>query len=222
MPYPVKDHGLWEPYTPNPLPDWAQAVSGFAIAFSRRKSDGMDWYEYRNADGTFADNAVLATTYFYDSLDVEQVMAVSRDETRIAPANMRVIEINGVDPSITDPENLFSGQAYDPVAKTFGPMPPPKVFSVSDYQFAGQAAADGFITQSEAMDWVARGVIPPSLVADVQQNIADPDRQQRVLLFLAGTTAFPRYHELTPVLATAFGITTSADLDAFFTAASKR
>lgn len=223
MPYSVTDHGLWKPYTPDPVPDWAQQVVsiGGTVVFLQRVSDGMDFYQFRNAN-PFAPDAVVAATQVAASLGLEIVKSVFRDTSMIFPSGQRLIEIDGVDPSITDPHNLFTEQVYDPAAKTFSPQPPPKVQAVRDYQFAGEAAARGIISDDAAMAWVSAGKTPQSLIAAVQQAVTDPDRQKRVLLFLAGTTLFPRNHELTPILAQSFGIKTADALDQFFADASKR
>lgn len=99
---------------------------------------------------------------------------------------------------------------------------PAMTVSVFDYQFAGQAAAENIISDDDALAWVGTGKTPDRLIVAVKTKITDPDRQKRVLLFLAGTTSFPRYHELTPLLAASFGKDTPEKVDAFFLAASKR
>jgi len=223
MSYPVKDHGFWKPYKPDPVPEWAQAVMsiGGPVVFLRRDSDGFDFYDFRST-APFAENAVVAAALPDASTGLEVVKSVFRDTDMAFPTNQRLIEIDGVDPSITDPHNLFTEQLFDPAALTFSVPPPPKVMSVKDYQFAGEAAARAIISDDDAMAWVSQGKIPQSLISAVQQAVTDPDRQKRVLLFLAGTTIFPRNHELTPILAASFGITTPDALDAFFASANLR
>lgn len=223
--YTIRDLGTWVPYTPDPLPDWAAEMPGGGghFAFLQRTGDGADFYELRNGDPSpFAPGVILATTLRDPSTGLEIVKTAFRDPGMVFPLNQRLIEIVGVDPSITDAQNLFLEQVYDAASATFSPPPPPKVVSVADYQFAGQAAAQGIISDDDAMGWVGAGKTPQVLIDAVKATVTDPDRQKRVLLFLAGTTVFPRKHELTPVLAASFGITTPDALDAFFLAASQR
>ncbi|MFB0490178.1 hypothetical protein ABIE45_002764 [Methylobacterium sp. OAE515] len=223
MTYIVKDHGTWKPYKPDPLPEWAQdlVTIGGTVVFLKRETDGLDFYDFRKEE-PFAENAVVAAALPDPATGLEIVKSVFRDTSMMFPTNQRLIEIDGVDPSITDPHNLFTEQLFDPAALTFSPPPPPQVLSVKDYQFAGEAATRGIISNDDAMAWVGQGKIPQSLIAAVQQSVTDPERKTRVLLFLAGTTIFPRNHELTPILAASFGITTPDALDAFFASANLR
>jgi hypothetical protein len=215
----VKDHGEWELYKPDPMPDWAKGVS-YPVGFVRRLTDKVDWYEYRKT--AFTDGSVIATVLRDPSDGIETVKLVTRDVSGPFPASHRVIEILGFDPADTKPHNTFAWMVYDPAKKALSAALPPKVAGVADYQFAGQAASEGIITADEAMAWVATGKTPQTLIGAVKVAITDPDRQSRVLLFLAGTTVFPRYHELTPLLAGTFGKDTPEKLDAFFAAAAKR
>jgi hypothetical protein len=126
MPYIVKDYGLWKPYTPDPIPAWAQqAITiGGAVVFLQRASDGKDFYEFRGGN-PFATDAVVAATMVEGPNSLEIVKSAFRDTSMIFPANQRLIEINGVDPSISDLDSLFVDQVYDPAARTFSPPPPP-------------------------------------------------------------------------------------------------
>lgn len=104
------------------------------------------------------------------------------------------------------------------------PPPPPPVVPaiVADYQFSGQAAAEGIISFEEAMAWTARGEIPAVLLAAVDQAVADQERRKAVLLFLAGAKDYPRHHPLTPILGPLLGKDDDAALDAFWIAAGAR
>lgn len=113
-------------------------------------------------------------------------------------------------------------EAHDPSK----PAPAPVPDSVADYQFAGQAAAEGIIDYDAAKAWAGPGTVPQVLLDAVDGLLAagqiDADRHSRVILFLMGTKDFPRHHDLTPILAASFGKDTPAKLDAFFVAASQR
>ncbi|WP_345820093.1 hypothetical protein ABC766_29310 [Methylobacterium fujisawaense] len=221
MAYTFKDHGTWSEYVPDPMPDWTKLAGGQVI-FLRRDSDGIDWYAYRNADDTFQAGSVLANTIKDPTAGREVIKAVFRDPSMIFPVGQRLIEIFGVEPTDQKPHNLFAEMVFDPATHTLSDQPPQPIMSVRDYQFAGQAAAEGIISDDDAMAWVANGKTPQKLIDAVTASVPDPDRRKRVLLFLAGTTIFPRNHELTPILAASFGKDTGAKLDAFFQAASDR
>jgi hypothetical protein len=131
MTYTIKDHGIWRPYTPVIMPDWAKALSaiGSPVIFARRDSDRKDFYDYLKAK-PFAPDAIVATTTA-DSSGTETVAAVYRDPTMIAaPFNQRLIEVAGVDPAETKPHNLLAWLTYHPDTLTFSgepvpPSPPP-------------------------------------------------------------------------------------------------
>lgn len=99
---------------------------------------------------------------------------------------------------------------------------------VTDWQFAGQAAAQGIITRAAALAWVARGEVPAVLVSAVDAMVTDPDRHFAVMLFLSGSKEYPRQHPLTPMLAPLLGMADeqgNADeeaLDEFWRSAGKR
>ena len=218
----VKDLGTWSRYVPEIMPDWVGDVPpGYAFNFARRDSDGLDWYAFRAAEGSFTEGYLLGMTYPH--AQGETIQAVVRDRTAApVPIGMRVVEIEDVDPDNVTPWKAYEQRIYDPATQTIGDLPEPVILSVRDYQFAGQAAAEEIISDDAAMAWVATGKTPDTLIAAVKAKITDPDRQKRVLLFLAGTTSFPIGHELTPLLAASFGKDTPEKLKAFFLAASKR
>ena len=140
MPYTIKDHGVWKPYTPDPLPEWAASASsiGGAIVFIRRDSDRVDFYDYLKTK-PFGKDAIVANTIASQGTKVETVGSVFRDPTMILPFNQRLIEILGVDPSETKPHNLLAWLIFDPDTLTFSgepvpPQPPPVDMSVSAAQ----------------------------------------------------------------------------------------
>lgn len=219
MTYTVKDHGTWSLYKPSTMPDWAEGM-GIPVAYAKRDGDGVDWYEYRKT--AFGAGSVLCTVLLDPSDGIETVKAVFRDASMLFPANHRLIEVEGFDPADDKPHNTFAWMVYDAKANALLPALPPKVVAVADYQFAGQAAAEGIISDQDALDWVTIGRTPQKLIDAVTASVTDAERRKRVILFLAGTTNFPRFHELTPLLAASFGKDTPAKVDAFFAAASKR
>lgn len=131
MTYSIKDHGIWRPYTPVVMPDWAKTLSaiGSPVVFARRDSDRKDFYDYLKSK-PFAADAIVATTTA-DPSGTETVAAVYRDPTMIAaPFNQRLIEVAGVDPAETKPHNLLAWLTYHPETLTFSgepvpPSPPP-------------------------------------------------------------------------------------------------
>lgn len=220
----IKDLGLWNQYTPETPPDWAEQLPlGQRVLFVRRDSDGTDWYDFRNAEGSFTDGYLLATTIKENNSGLEIIQGIHRDQTTIAvPNGMRVIEIEDMSPDDPAPWKAYEGRVFDPAALTIGEIWAPPVMSVRDYQFAGQANAEGIIDDQETDDWVATGVVPDKLVQAVKEQNLGAERERRVLLFLRGTTVYPRFHELTPLLAASFGKDTPEKLDAFFRSASQR
>ncbi|WP_375408508.1 hypothetical protein [uncultured Methylobacterium sp.] len=128
----VLDHGLWELYRPEVVPDGYPE----GAAFARRVSDGQDWYGYVYGEvGSFTDEGVKATV----SPD-GRVQAIYRNASCLFPAGHQLIEILGVDPSIPDggPDGvhkLFERTTFDAAAATFTPyelerLPP----SLSDWR----------------------------------------------------------------------------------------
>lgn len=128
MTYTVIDHGNWERYIPNPLPEWAV---GTAIAFARRTTDGVDWYEFRNNIAEFAKDSIVCTVLLDPSDGVETVKAVFRDETMIFPAGSRVIEVRGFDETDPKPHNTLAWMIYDPESQTLLPPAPLPWLSVT-------------------------------------------------------------------------------------------
>lgn len=124
MAFTVKDHGTWSPYTPDPLPEWANVLGG-AVAFLRSDAGGVDWYVYGKRENVFQPGSVFAHTLKDEASGREAVKAVFRDPSMAFPAGQRLIEISGVDPD-ADPLALFEEKTFDPVALTFSaPAAPP-------------------------------------------------------------------------------------------------
>jgi hypothetical protein len=129
MAYKVIDHGKWEAYRPDPLPD-------VSAAFARRIGDGVDWYAFIQSEGQFYEGSILATALQDPATGVETVKAATRDETLIFPAGSRVIEILGVPANEPKPHDLLAWLNYDPATQTlFGnPSPPTMALRVSATQ----------------------------------------------------------------------------------------
>lgn len=166
--------------------------------------------------------ATLSATGLPTAFYNDDIYPAAEDGSRNAAIPAAAVEITEAQwkEFITNPgARRWDGSAVQPYTPPVAVMVPSSVY---DYQFAGQAAAEGIITDDDAMKWVAQGITPQKLIDAVTANVTDPDRQKRVLLFLAGTTMFPRNHELTPLLAASFGKDTPDKLDAFFVAAGKR
>ncbi|MCJ2086741.1 hypothetical protein MKK88_12170 [Methylobacterium sp. E-005] len=134
----IKDHGVWNLYVPEVLPDWAIEVlaGGVRAAFSRRDGDGVDWYEYRMTPNRWAPESLVATTQSFPGVDGETVQGVFRDFTMPFPMGMRVIEILGVSEDDEKPHKLFEQQRFDLSTLTIAPFPekPAAAISVSSAQ----------------------------------------------------------------------------------------
>lgn len=98
---------------------------------------------------------------------------------------------------------------------------PPVPSEVADWQFATQAAVEGFITREEAEAWAGRGEVPETLSAAVAARVTDPDELFEVRMLLAGAKAYLRTNPLVPLLGQVFG-KDAAGLDQFWRDAEKR
>lgn len=87
-------------------------------------------------------------------------------------------------------------------------LPPPVPSSISDRQFFQQIAAMKLITEDEAEDAVASGVIPASLAALVEFLPEQARHSARMLL--KGATVFERSHEMTDTIAWLYGFDSAA------------
>jgi hypothetical protein len=96
------------------------------------------------------------------------------------------------------------------------PAPPFVPQSISDRQFFQQLAVQGIITQADALASNA-AVIPPPLLTII--NAMPTDQQFSAKMIISGATVYDRTDPLTIEIGTAYGWT-SAQIDAFFTAAA--
>jgi hypothetical protein len=86
-------HGAWVQYTPDkPIEGVPENAS---IAFAKRESDGVDWYQFIRTEGSFAEGSVLATAMWQDFYNEFVVGPAVYDAQRLFPANQILLEITG-------------------------------------------------------------------------------------------------------------------------------
>lgn len=112
----IKNHGMWQRYTPAKLPENAPANT----IFVRRAGDGVDWYNYVNSGKNFAADTVKLTI-----IEGSTVGAATRDPTALFPSNATVLEIS--EAPAGDLEQLFSRKVYDADTGAFRDPPPFKL-----------------------------------------------------------------------------------------------
>lgn len=100
-------------------------------------------------------------------------------------------------------------------------LPEPVPSEVADWQFAGQAAVEGIITQQEALDWAGSGKVPQVLWTAVDGAIKDPDQHFQVSMLLVGAKSYLRANPLVPLLGAVLN-KDAAGLDQFWRDANKR
>ena len=100
--------------------------------FCKRESDGVDWYEFSRAEGSFAAGSVLIACLPTDLGLITQ--AVYTDPQLMFPQNCRLIEIQGWEAAEGEkPHNVFGARIFDPEAGTFSLLPPaPLITSKKD------------------------------------------------------------------------------------------
>lgn len=123
MTYTIIDHGEWKPYTKEAV----LSPEGFPLVpagtmFCKRESDGVDWYDFARAEGSFGEGSVLVACLPTDLGLITQ--AVYADPQLMFPQNCRLIEIQGWEGAEGEkPHNVFGARIYDPEAGTFGDLP---------------------------------------------------------------------------------------------------
>jgi hypothetical protein len=110
MAYIVSEIGQFEIYTPDP---WPEAFPSNAI-FSRRASDGADWYAMAHKAGTFPATALVATALPGADPDLFLMQAIVRsgDAQMLFPGVSLVLQIDGVPADLDKPHRLFEQQVY--------------------------------------------------------------------------------------------------------------
>lgn len=106
------DHGIWERYTPDTLPDGAPTNALFA----RRVSDGLDWYAFARNPNNWSRGSLRATASPIKGKEI--VQAIVRDESLLFPSDSRLFEILGHDPEDTKPWKAYEQKVLDIAAGT--------------------------------------------------------------------------------------------------------
>jgi len=91
----IKDHGLWEGYTPTEYPEGAPK----GMVFCRRVGDGVDWYDYIAGEGNFAPDTVkfvVEVDGVGRSKDGPVIRVAVVEPDRMFPQDCRVVELPGV------------------------------------------------------------------------------------------------------------------------------
>jgi hypothetical protein len=132
MAYQISEIGQFEIYEPDPRPENAPP----GALFSRRVSDGADWYAMARPRDAFPEGAVLATALPGPDQDVFLVQAIFRVEERskLFPGASLLLQIEGVDPDDVKPHRLFEYQVYRRSTGEIGPIPKPPVLQVTATQ----------------------------------------------------------------------------------------
>lgn len=115
----IIDHGKWQPYQPDTLPEHAP----LGAMFVRRESDGVDWYAYSRDVKNFGADTVKFTALWQDIHNGYVVSAATRDVTRLFPAAQLVRELTEFHGS--DPQAELGVKRYDPDSNTLHDLPPP-------------------------------------------------------------------------------------------------
>lgn len=103
------------------------------------------------------------------------------------------------------------------IVETTVPDPVVVPEQISDRQFFQQMAAQGVITQADALAAVKTGTVPAALQSLI--NALPADQQFGATMIVSGATIFNRHHPLTVAIGTAYGWT-SSQMDAFWIAAA--
>ena len=114
------DHGKWLAYTPVTLPAGAPANA----MFTRRESDGVDWYDYVNDGGNFSPAYVKIAALYRDASGQYVVGPATYDATAMFPVGCIVHEVT--DYTGNDPQTDLGSKAFDPATGEFtDPIIPP-------------------------------------------------------------------------------------------------
>lgn len=107
----IIDHGEWIRYNPNkPHPH-----APLNTMYLKRKSDGMDWYQYVHPGRNFSKDSTKVTVGLQE--DGWIGMAATKDPLALFPMDHRLLEV--FDNYGGDVQKRYGGKVYDPVAKEF-------------------------------------------------------------------------------------------------------
>lgn len=122
MAYNIVNHGNWLPYTRDAVlsPEGFPLVPSGTI-FCKRESDGVDWYDFSRAEGSFAEGSVLVACLNTNLGYITQ--AVYANPQTMFPQNCMLIEVQGWEGE--KPHNTFGLKVFDPEAGTFSDIPVP-------------------------------------------------------------------------------------------------
>ena len=104
----VIDHGKWQLYQPDRLPEDAPPSAMFA----RRESDGIDWYIYSRGPKNFGADTVKFTVMWNEVHDGFVVGAATTDVSKLFPAGQLVLELTEFHGK--DPQAELEVKRYDP------------------------------------------------------------------------------------------------------------
>jgi hypothetical protein len=130
----LKDHGYWIRYIPTQRPDGVPDN----IMFSKRESDGVDWYEYNHSPVHFQPDGVkLVVRQFEGSISWE-VGQSNRDVTHLFPPDGSMI-MEVLNDAVTD-EKWFLGRILQNGMLFEKPVPPPP--PATDQAYLSSSVAD--------------------------------------------------------------------------------
>jgi hypothetical protein len=127
----------------------------------------------------------------------------------------------GFEAGIIAVQNDMAGPGWSWTGTELLPPPSPVIVpivagAISRRQFFQQLAAEGIVSQNDALAAVRTGALPTPLQTIV--NGLPADQQFSAQMLLCGATEFQRSHPLTAAIGAAYGWT-SEQIDTFFIAA---
>lgn len=155
-----KDHGYWVRYTPAQRPEGVPDN----VMFSKRESDGVDWYEYNHSPVHFQADSVKLVMRRFDGSTSWEVGQSNRDVTHLFPPDGSMI-MEVLDDAVTD-EKWFLGRILQNgvlVQKPPAPPPPQPIKPITRRQLLIGLQAGGFITAQEAIDSAQLKGIPAAI-----------------------------------------------------------
>ena len=210
------NRGKWERYNRDLSEFTSEEQSLYrGYVWFRRIPDGVGFHEVRS-EFIFDDTVSVSA-----SLDEESgnymILTASGGGMPAYPDGLYLFTIHGWEGQIESLVRHYISGISNEVLPL--PEPEPEVPSViSDRQFFQQLAAEGTITNAEALAAVRTGEIP-SVLAIIISGIEDESSKFAAEMMLSGATQIERNHPLTSTIAFATG-RSEADIDNFFREAS--